>query len=140
MKMSAVAARQTSRLPTFDELPRGMHPVDDAAFLRLALIPGEDAALRVAASRLLVLDEASNVAIGDEVGPSLDRFREALTGLSRIQTRTPGGIAWKLGTVLDYFAEREDWEWWRRLLRSAMLDAIELERTRVASETEGGAA
>jgi hypothetical protein len=57
-----------------------------------------------------------------------------LLDLSSTPARTPGGIAWKCLMVLNFFADEEDWKWWRYLLKSAITDAIDLERARAAIE------
>jgi hypothetical protein len=63
-----------------------------------------------------------------------DAYRQMLLDLSSTPARTPGGIAWKCLMVLNFFADEEDWKWWRYLLKSAITDAIDLERARAAIE------
>ncbi len=95
------------------------------------LIPPDDAALRAAAANELVTFERDNVSVGG--GLSSDQCKNMLNGLSEVPARTPGGLAWKLATILSFFSTEEDWQWWRYLLQSAVHDAIELERVRAAT-------
>jgi hypothetical protein len=57
-------------------------------------------------------------------------YKQMLLDLLSTPARTPGGIAWKCRTVLNFFANEESWAWWRYLLKSAVTDAIDLERAR----------
>src|SRR6266446_1819126 len=125
-------------LPTFDEIPPASSSVgrDLDGFLRLQLLPSDDADLRAKATEWFIASERQD---GTEGTLSHDEFQIVLKRLSDVPARTPGGLAWKLVTVLDYFADEEKWDWWRLLLQSAVLDAIELERCRAASSHEGGA-
>jgi hypothetical protein len=66
-----------------------------------------------------------------------DPYRQMLLDLSSTPARTPGGIAWKCLMVLNFFADEETWEWWRYLLKSAITDAIDLERARTGSPPAG---
>lgn len=117
-------------LPTIDELPppRGGGFCDDEDMLRFALLPPEDAELRAAAVSLF----ADNERDGGTSDAAAESYRDKLKDLSSHPSRTPGGIAWKLAKILAYFADEDHWEWWRYLLRSALVDAIDLERARSA--------
>src|SRR5579883_1638958 len=53
-----------------------------------------------------------------------------LKDFTNVPARTPGGVAWKLATALDYWSGEENWEWWRYMLQSAYEDATDLERLR----------
>jgi hypothetical protein len=64
-------------------------------------------------------------------------YQQMLLDLSSTPARTPGGIAWKLWMVLNFFADEEDWKWWRYLLKSAITDAIDLERGRTGAPPAG---
>jgi len=75
----------------------------------------------------------------NEVPPEGDKsfnesYRQMLLDLSSTPARTPGGIAWKCWMVLNFFEDEETWEWWRYLLKSAVTDAIDLERARTDIE------
>jgi hypothetical protein len=94
--------------------------------LRLGLIPAEDGKLRAAAIGDYVADERDNNTPGGAPDPGM--VTERRKGLSHIGALTPGGIAWKIATVLGFWHGEETWEWWRYPLYSALIDAAELER------------
>lgn len=37
------------------------------------------------------------------------QYQDMLNGLSDVPARTPGGLAWKLATVLEFFSTEEEW-------------------------------
>jgi hypothetical protein len=120
-----------SALPTLAEVPpvvNGRHR-DMEELLRLGLIPADDAKLRAAAIADFIADERENNTVG---GPLEGASTERRKALSDIAAQTPGGIAWKIATALDYWKDEETWEWWSYLLQSAFIDAAELERRRTA--------
>jgi hypothetical protein len=98
--------------------------------LACSSLAADDAELRAEAVKQFVVSERFCSGVGRNC--SFNEFQTMLKGLSDVPARTPGGIAWKLATVLNYFSTEEDWCWRRYLLRSALLDAIELERSRSA--------
>jgi hypothetical protein len=116
-----------SSIPTLAEVPllkEGMRDWED--LLRIAMIPAEDAALRAAAVSLHNKSEKSGTeSLVDDLGK-----------LSDVPAKTPGGLAWKLAMALRYFQEDEgDWNWASYLLQSALTDALEHERARMAGDT-----
>jgi hypothetical protein len=121
-----------STLPTFEEIP--LLPRDgcrdEGEFMRLMPLPRDDAELRAVAVKQFVVSE--RLASGTERDCTYDEFQTMLKELSSVPARTPGGVAWKLASVLDFFSEDDDWVWWRYLPQSALHDAIELERGRAA--------
>jgi hypothetical protein len=131
---TAPASVTLSTLPTLDEVPTA--PVgyrrDDGDFLRLSLIPSDDTALRAATIKLFLAEEHYANTVPCESDVTWEDPRGLRQNLSETPARTPGGIAWKLAEVLTYFEEDEKWEPWQYLLRSALVDAIELERARAA--------
>jgi hypothetical protein len=121
-------------IATFEEIPATpdgyMRALDD--LLPLSLIPTDDAGLRSLVVKMFNLDERD---CNGEVTPDGDKsfndaYKQMLLDLSSTPARTPGGIAWKCLMVLNFFADEEDWKWWRYLLKSAVTDAIDLERAR----------
>jgi hypothetical protein len=125
---------KSTPIPTLEEIPATpdgySRALDD--LLPLALIPPDDAGLRSLVVKMFNLEErnCNNVI---EAGFS-DAHQQMLLNLSSTPARTPGGIAWKLWTVLNFFADEEEWIWWRYLLKSAITDAIDLERARTDIE------
>jgi hypothetical protein len=119
-----------STLPTLNEVPAV--PVgygrDDGDFVRLSLVPPDDIALRAATIKIFLAEERCANMVKSDV--TWEQVQGLLRGLSDVPARTPGGIAWKLTEVLTYFEDQENWEPWRYLLKSALVDAIELERGR----------
>jgi hypothetical protein len=120
-------------IPTLEEIPATPDGYSRALedLLPLALIPTDDAALRSFVVKMFNLEErnCNNAIEGDNFGS----YRKMLTDLSSTPARTPGGIAWKCLMVLNYFADEEEWIWWRYLLKSAITDAIDLERARTGA-------
>jgi hypothetical protein len=112
-------------IPTLVEVP----PLQDGVrnweeLLWIAMIPADDAALRAAAIALHnKTEEGSCRSLVDD-----------LKQLSSIPAKTPGGLAWKLATVFDFYkpdeAAGEHWTWPAYLLQSALSDALEHERAR----------
>jgi len=126
-----------SALPTLAEIPPlpAGHSRQTDDLILTALIPREDAEFRAAVMRVFMEEEIESITPGGGLNPGgIHRF----TGLSDIPARTPGGLAWKLAQALDYWRDEEEWPWWRYLLQSALVDAIELERHR--AEAPGRAA
>jgi hypothetical protein len=125
-----MSARST--LPTLDEVPAV--PIgygrDDGDFVRLSLVPPDDTALRAATIKIFLAEEHCQNAVSSESDTTWEGVCSLRRGLSDVPARTPGGIAWKLAEVLTYFEDQENWEPWRYLLKSAVVDAIELERAR----------
>jgi hypothetical protein len=125
-----------SALPTLAEVPpvsNGRHR-DMEELLRLGLIPAEDVKLRAAAIADFIADERDNDTPGGPPDP--EAFTKRRKGFSEIGAQTPGGIAWKIATALDFWKEEENWDWWRYLLYSALIDAADLERRRVAKPSD----
>jgi hypothetical protein len=79
--------------------------------LRLGLIPADDAKLRAAAIADFIADERDNDTPGGPPDPGA--FTKRRKGLSEIGAQTPGGIAWKIATALDFWKDEETWGWWR---------------------------
>jgi hypothetical protein len=137
----------TGAFPTFAEIPRcpaGSSRGEDE-FLRLMLIPRDDDALRKLAVRYFhPLDRLENE-VPQAEGEWPKGIRDVQLTLSSTPALTPGGIAWKLSavqTVLELRLGKGDhdsgeWEWWHYLVKSAMTDAIELERARQAGAAGG---
>jgi|GEM_PF-6658848 hypothetical protein len=132
------SSRCSSALPNFDEvpsLPSGWSRHDDS-LLRLGLIPHDDRDLREAAVALFVAEEHQANDLSPDVSPEvksaelLDKLQDALGDISSAHAHTPGGIAWKIAEALSFFNDEAEWLWWRHLLHSAVIDAIELERAR----------
>ncbi len=117
--------------PTLAEIPSPNPGANRAGedFMRLALIPSDDAGVRAIAVKLFLLEEHnSNAQVRDMVSSE-----DILRDLSAVPAKTPGGISWKIAEALDYFRDDNEWPWWRYLLQSAMVDALELERARAAA-------
>jgi hypothetical protein len=108
-----------------------------AEVLRLGLIPSDDAKLRSAAIAAFIADERENNSVPDSASDS-DRtpFEQRMGAMSDIAAHTAGGIAWKIAAALDHWESEENWEWWRYLLLSTLIDAVELERRRLADKTK----
>jgi len=104
-------------------------------FLRIGLIPSEDADLRAKAVAFFVDDERDANAAGGLPG---FEARSRLIDLASVPALTPGGVAWKLAQVLSYFVDEERREWWHYLLNSALVDAVDLERARIERRVDGG--
>jgi hypothetical protein len=99
--------------------------------LPLSLIPTDDAGLRSLVIKMFNLDEHNCNEVPPEGDKSFNEsYRQMLLNLSSTSARAPGGIAWKCWMVLNFFEDQETWEWWRYLLKSAVTDAIDLERAR----------
>jgi hypothetical protein len=122
-------------IPTLEEIPATpdgyMRALDD--LLPLSLIPADDAGLRSLVVKMFNLEER-DCNIGGEASEGGKTYQQMLLDLSSTPARTPGGIAWKLWMVLNFFADEEDWKWWRYLLKSTITDAIDLERARTDIE------
>ena len=125
-------------IPTLEEIPATpdgySRALDD--LLPLSLIPTDDAGLRSLVVKMFNLSEQD---CNGEVTPKGDKsfndaYRQMLLDLSSTPARTPGGVAWKCWMVLNFFEDEETWEWWRYLLKSAVTDAIDLERARTDIE------
>jgi hypothetical protein len=121
-------------IPTLEEIPATPddYSRDLEDFLPLSLIPADDASLRSLAIKMFNLSEDD---CNGETTHKSDKgfhgaYKQMLLDLSSTPARTPGGIAWKCWTVLNFFANEENWEWRRYLLKSAVTDAIDLERAR----------
>lgn len=125
-------------LPTLAEIPAATESRDHARLLRIGLIPIEDHSVRAAAIALFMTDERDGNTPCPGSSGNFDAYKRQLVELSNHPARSPGGLAWKLAMVLDYFSEEEEWAWWRYLLSSAVADAIELERLRMATRADGG--
>jgi hypothetical protein len=132
-----MSAMRSTPIPTFEEIPATpqgyMRALDD--FLPLSLIPADDAGLRSLVVKMFNLEErnGNNVI---EAGFS-EAHKQMLLDLSSTPARTAGGIAWKCWMVLKFFEDEEKWEWWRYLLKSAITDAIDLERARTGPPPAG---
>jgi hypothetical protein len=127
-------------IPTLEEIPATpdgyMRALDD--LLPLSLIPADDAKLRSLAIKMFNLEERDcNGVVTHESDKCDDPYQKMLLDLSSTPARTPGGIAWKCLMVLNFFADEEDWKWWRYLLKSAITHAIDLERARTGPSPAG---
>jgi hypothetical protein len=126
-------------IPTLEESPTTpdgyMRALDD--LLPLSLIPTDDAGLRSLVVKMFNLSEHDcNNGEGTPGGGKSfnDSYKQMLLDLWSTPARTPGSIAWKCWMVLNFFEDEETWEWWRYLLKSAVTDAIDLERARTDIE------
>lgn len=116
-------------LPSLREVPLGHDSGwrDYEVMMRMAMIPYDDPKVRQAATRLFVAQES----YVQTVNPDEDAYKQQLLDLSNSSARTPGGVAWKLATVLAAIEpDNGEWQWWHYLMQSALVDALEQERAR----------
>jgi hypothetical protein len=129
-----------STLPTLDEVPPVPNGTsrDDKGLVRLSIIPRYDTELRAMGVKLFVMSEHQSNTVGGTGKDGQKIYHDLLLDFSSCPARTPGGLAWKLVEVTDMIESEineagENWSWWKYLAKSAVSDALELERTRQAA-------